>query len=289
MHRRSDSGSARLGRATLALVVAVAAFAACSPPETDPDARRAPDGSALYQDGRYAASFSHTGPDGWRPFLQLRIRTGLVQEICFDAIKADGSLLSDDAVYLERYRLDHGVELLPYFNDLIAHVLASQAPFPRIDYATVSWGVRFHLLVKTALESAEVGLTLDAAGIEQIPTEGPFLVSDEPDELGWRGELVLVFGGDGVVAGHYRETREEPDGSRRVKRDDEAYQELFVAASGVRSEQVAATLVDRLIAGSSNEIDGVSGATLSSARFIALARKIESQRVAAALPNNLCR
>ncbi|MFW5686295.1 MAG: hypothetical protein ACOC0O_06550 [Spirochaetota bacterium] len=303
---------------TLAVVVLLGA---CSAPETDPDALRAPDGTPLYRDGRYAASFSHTDPEGWRAFVLVRVRAGLIQEICFDAVDAAGERLLDDERYLESYRLETGVELEPTIDRLIATMLDRQQPPLAIEPSpqapmALDWPQGFAVLARAALEAARVGLTLDAAGIEQVPTAGPYVATDLPDELGWRGELVLVYDADGVAAASYRELRAQADGSERVKAEDESYQARYLEAHDLTSSVVSETLIGRLLGGSDEAeppltedggdgvseeagaapstaaptgTDAVSGATVTSARFAALVARIESRRVEAPLPSRLCR
>jgi len=266
----------------------VFALAACGPPETDPNALRAPDGAPLYRDGTYAAAFSHAGPDGWRPFLEIRVRAGVVERICFDAVDRNGVRLTEDERLLEENRLETGVSLLDAFADLRERLMESQlVPLPA-DPAAVEWSAQFELLAREVLDSATFGVTVDAAGIEQIATAGPYVATDAADETGWRAELALVFNADGIVAAAYREVRSELDGSVRVKRDDAGYQELFEEIIGLDSELVAATLAEQLLSAGSVEIDGVTGATRSTSRFVTLATKILEQRTPGALPNRLC-
>ena len=282
MRRRSE---------LLVLVAAASVLVACGPPETDPDALRAADGTPLYRDGTYAAAYSHTGPEGWRPFIYLRVRAGLVDIVCFDAVDAAGERLSETERFVERYRLDTGTDLFALFDELRSRLIDRQTvPLPAAVNA-VPWSVTFDVLARRALAAAKVGLTTDAAGLDVVATPGPYTASDEPDELGWRAELVLAYDGDGLTAGSYREVRRELDGSVRRKRDDAAYQERFATASGITSAEVGSTLVERLIAAQPSEpqVDAVAGATLSSARFVALAERIARDRVEAPLPNRLCR
>jgi len=271
------------------LIVAGALLAACGPPETDPNALLAPDGSPLYRDGTYAASYSHTGPDGRQPFLQIRVRAGLIDQVCLDAVDAAGNRLSDDARFDELTRLETGVSPVALARRLENALLDSQhLPLPA-DPRAVGWSSAFELLARTVTAAARVGLTVDAAGIEQLATPGPYFATDAPDELGWRAELVLVFDSDGVTAAAYREVRTELDGSTRLKRDDETYQQLYESASGVTSGGVASTLVAQLLESGRPGIDGVSGATLTTSRFVTLATRIFGERRSTPLPNRLCR
>jgi len=287
MRRRSDRARAVTRWSSLGVLV-VLVLAACGPRETDPNALRTPDGAQLYRDGTYAAAFSHPGPDGWRPFLEIRVRAGVVDRVCFDAVDEGGVRLTNDERFLEEYRLETGV----FLSDTIATMRdglidTQQVPLPA-EPAAVEWNAQFDILAREVLSSATFGVTVDAAGIEQIPTAGPYLAVDAPDELGWRAELVLVFDADGIAAAAYREVRTELDGSTRVKRDDAGYQELFEGIIGLDSRLVAARLTEQLLSAGSVEIDGVSGATVSTSRFVALATQILRQRTRVALPNRLC-
>ncbi len=264
-------------------------LASCGPPETHPEARRREDGSPLYRDGTYSASYSHTGPEGWRPYLQLRVRAGMIDQACFGAVSSSHARLLDDERYIEQYRLDTGVDLASLHGSVTAQLLATQRPLPAIGAGTVPWATAFEMLTRAALRSAGRGITVDAAGVEQVSSVGPYVAADAPDALGWRAELVLAYDRDSVVAGAYREYRIDSDGSERQKRDDVGLQERFESAMGLTSDHVGAALIDQLIAAGSPRIDGVSGATLSTNRFIALASRIESQRRAAELPRRLCR
>lgn len=284
---RTPSALRAAARYALAALV-VFALAACGPPETDPNALRAPDGTALYRDGTYAAAFSHAGPNGWRPFLEIRVRAGVVEHVCFDAVDRSGGRLTEDERFLEENRLETGVFLPDALAKLRERLMQTQrVPLPA-DPAAVEWSAQFELLAREVLDSAGFGVTVAAAGIEQIATAGPYVATDAPDELGWRAELVLVFGVDGVAAAAYREVRSELDGSLRIKRDDAGYQELFERIIGLDSELVAATLAEQLLLAGSVEIDGVTGATRSTSRFVALAAKIVEQRTPGVLPNRLC-
>ncbi len=287
MPRRSNLGRA-IRPAGVLLAVAVL-LVSCGPPETDPDALRRPDGAPLYRDGVYAASFSHTGPDGWLGFLRLRVRAGLIDEVCFNAVNVEEVRLTSDEAFTEHYLLETGVDLEGYLEDLAAQVLETQQAGMRIDPRSMTWAVRFDTLLRTALASARRGVTVDAEGMEYVATAGPYIASDAPDALGWRAELVLVYDAGGAVAGAFREIRRELDGSERLKRDDAGYQQRFSTASGVTTAEVTATLLEQLFAGESSGIDGVTGATLTSRRFVELVRRIEGHRRPVQLPRDLCR
>ncbi len=282
--RRPSRAFSGLGVLSMLVVLA-----SCGPPETHPDALRRDDGAPVYRDGTYAVSYSHIGPEGWRPYLQIRVRGGLIDQACFGAVNRSEARLLDDERYLEQYRLDTGVDVVSLHRGLTDQLLARQLPAPTIGYGTVPWATAFEVLTRAALRSAGRGITTDSAGVELVSSVGPHVAADAPDALGWRAELVVAYDRDRVVAGSYREYRIEWDGSVREKRDDVGLQQRYEAASGLTTGDVAATLIAELVATGSARVDGVSGATLSTNRFAALAARIESERRAAALPRRLCR
>lgn len=283
MHRRSDRA------AVAGLLGVIAILAACGPPETDPGALRRQDGTALYRDGVYAAAYTHTNPDGWRPFLQIRVRAGVVDQVCFGAVNAAGRRLLDDEHYLEQLRLETGVVLADQLATITGRLLERQLPAPAIDPGAAGWGASFETLARAVLTSARHGMTVHAVGPELIPAPGPYVASDAPDALGWRAELVVVYDRDGAVAAAYREVRTDPDGSTRQKALDERYQARFEAVTGHTTALVTAALVEQLLSGGPSSVDGVTGATVTSRRFSELASRIDTRRVAVPLPGRLCR
>lgn len=296
MHRPSRSSGQRRTRTGVLIAILVLAallLVACGAPDTDPDALLNADGTPRYRDGRYAAAYSHPDADGWRSFLLVRIRAGLIREICFDAVNADGERMLESEGYLETYRLETSRSAASVLEELAGETRERQSPPVSAAPGAVAWSTRYLVLLERALEAARVGLTLDAAGIEVVPTPGPYVATDAPDELGWRGELVLIFDGDGPAAGSFREVRTRLDGTTIIKREDADYQERFAAASGLVSPEVSRTLLEQVVepeGGSAEvpQIDAVTGATLSSSRFAALLAHIYEQRTEAPLPNRLC-
>ena len=281
MRRRSRPRVTRLF-ATLMLVVVV--LISCAPPETDPGALRLPDDTPLYADGTFRAAFSHTDPHGWRAFLSVRVRAGLIESVCFDAVDADGALLRSAEFYQERYRLATGVGLSDLFRGLEETVIERQASGFRVPVAALDWSVQFELLLRSALAAA-AGARAD---IVELVTAGPYRAADAPDRLGWRAELVTVYGGASVVGAAFIETREQNDGTRIVKRDTEAYQAQYRRYADTDTAGVVSELVQQLVRGDTT-VDSVSGATLTSARFIALSARIAALRRAAPLPRRWCR
>lgn len=296
MRRRSESRP-RLFQGFLS-VAAVLLLAACAPPETHPDAARTPSGAALYSDGVYSAAYSHADNDGWRPFLMLEVEAGLITALCFDAVNSDGMRLLEDEATIERLRLSRGVHLPDLVEQYRGRVIESQRTIGVVEPRALEWALYFQTLLRSALSAAEEGPTPGGrAAAQQAPLEvvmqGPYVVTDDPDKLGWEAELITVHDGQGAVAAHYLERRRAPDGEQR-KRDDPLYDAEYEAALGLSfsslADGVAASLTGRALAGQDGKIvEAVSGATLSTRRADSLAARIADRRRAVALPRRLCR
>lgn len=288
MRRRSDNGGRRVLSIVAICGVVLVLIAACGPPETDPAAVRRDDGSALYGDGIWAAAFTHTNSHGWRPFVAIRVRAGVIDQVRLDAIDAVGNRLRDVESYIEQYRLVSGVHLVDALTGFEQTVLTRQQSGIVVPAGAIDWAVQYDLLLRVATGLAIAngsGAEPDATAF--VPTAGPYLVFDDPDRLGWRAELTVVYDANAVAAVSYIETREQPDGTRIIKRDTQAYQTQFRAFSDTDSAAVAAALTDQVIGRDVTEaaaIDVVSGATLSSNRFTALIDRVRALRTAAPLP-----
>ncbi|TVQ21902.1 MAG: hypothetical protein EA382_12855 [Spirochaetaceae bacterium] len=264
------------------------AFTACGPPETDPGALRGDDGSALYGDGTWAAAFSHTNSYGWRPFAVIRVRAGLIDQVRLDAVDAAGNRLRDVESYIEQYRLVSGAQLIDALAGFEQSVLTRQRAGMIVPSGTIDWAVQYDLLLRAAIGLAvTAGSGEGIQSVATVATAGPYLAYDDPDRLGWRAELTVVYDAGAVAAVSFIETREQLDGTRIVKRDTQAYQTRFGAFSGTDSATVSAALADRVVGldlADRVEVDVQSGATLSSNRFGVLIERVRALRIDASLP-----
>jgi major membrane immunogen (membrane-anchored lipoprotein) len=265
------------------LLLGFALLASCAPPEPDPAALRGGNG-ALYTDGEYITAFAVTAPDGWQPWLAMRVRAGLITELRFDALDAGGNLLSGDERYREQIRLETGVVLPSLISDLERGLLERQQLPMTVPAGGREWVARFAVLAGEALGQARAG----APGVSRVAVPGPYVAEDLSDELGWRVRLVMMFGADGPEAAYVEELRTGPEGSVTRKADDAEYTERYQALMGVTPAGVAEELAARLVpaAGEERRVapDAVSGATATSLRVASLAAEISDNRVNVALP-----
>jgi major membrane immunogen (membrane-anchored lipoprotein) len=279
---------------TTGAVIALMLLAACTPTEPAEGAMLNADGDALYTDGTYLVSYSHTGTDGWQPFLQLRVRAGLVTRVCFAATKADGTLVRDDEAYVERFRLETGADLVSLLDRLEAGLIARQQlplelPVVRID-GRLWWANSFVVLAEASLNLARVG----DVGATVVPAVGPYVGHDRPDELGWEARMVIIFGDTGVVAAHFEERRVGADGTVMVKADDPVSTEAYERVLELSPAGVATELSRQFVQGGMSEtdgeivLDGITGATGTTDRFQILAERVLTVRISVPLPSKFC-
>ncbi|MEE8440290.1 MAG: hypothetical protein V3S41_01110 [Spirochaetia bacterium] len=296
MPRRSSARRlAMIAGGTLAgTALALVLLTACAPTEPAEGALLNAAGDALYADGTYVVSYSHTGTDGWQPFLQLRVRAGLIAEECYGAVGADGTPVRNDANYVERFRLETGVDLPAFLNRLTTGVIAQQQllfeiPVARLD-DRIAWSNYFLVLADAALHLLRVG----DAGAAVIPAVGPYVGHDQPDELGWQARMIIIFGEAGVAAVSFEERRVGMDGTVMVKADDPVYTEGYERVLELSPAGVAVELSRQFVQGGLPatdgriHLDGITGATGTTNRFQILAGRILATRISVPLPNRLC-
>lgn len=281
--------------AVIAGVVLVLALpVACTPSEPAEGALLTASGAAVYADGTYLVSYSHTGTDGWQPFLHLRVRAGLITDVCYGAVRSDGMLVRDDENYVERFRLNGGADLVGLLDQLEAGLIARQQsplelPVVRMD-ERVSWTSSFAVLADAALQLARAG----DADFAEIPAPGPYIQVDQPDELGWQARLIVIFGEAGVAAASFEESRIGADGTVMMKADDPVSAEAYERVMELSPAGVATELARQLVQGGVTEIDerivldGITGATGTTDRFQILANRILTARISVPLPNKFC-
>lgn len=99
--------------------------------------------------------------------------------------------------------------------------------------------------------------------------------ADEPDERGWRAEIVIAMDGAEIVAVDY----DEFDDTDQRKSMAEAYAERWMEqVPGMHPARAFKQLEVQLIATNvADEVDVVTGATGTSERFIAIARQALGQ------------
>ncbi len=294
--------------ATAAVVLLVQILVACGPTETSPDALRAADGRPLYADGTFSASFSHTGPSGWRHYVQIETDGGLIVGACYGSIDYSGRTPEENERYRESYRPSTGIDLPELLHSHQERLLETQRPGFSVPPNALEWSVAFDQLVRAALaaavearsataESGNLASRRQTSGSETTLTVGawePFFLVGLPDEHGWRGELLTVHAGETIVAAHYRETRPTSEGLA-VKRASERHNTLYEQVDGRSFREVARSIEASLVQSQADwnealsESDAVTGATLTYEKARSLTERTAGTRATPALPRRLCR
>jgi major membrane immunogen (membrane-anchored lipoprotein) len=278
------------------LLLAVGVLTGCGDTEPDPAAVRDELGNAVYADGTYVATYDYASADGWRPYIYVEINAGLARRICFNGVSVDGALMTDDDRYVESTRLERGFDLRSTINLMEACLLNRQTLPISTCVPESEWSVYFVELANAAFQAAErqssTGHTSGRAtriDVEPLSMAGPYLVSDSPDETGWIAELVATYLDGVITSAEYRETRTDYQGQVAVKREDAAYLGRFSETVDTDYLAVVETLIQQLLSGSpADQIDAISGATMTSSRFASLVAALDRLRKTPDLPRRLC-
>ncbi len=144
--------------ALFVVTVSLLVLGACGPAETSPDALRTGDGSPLYGDGVFAASFAHTGPFGWRHFVQVEVEGGLIIDACYGSIDYAGRRLSENEHYREGHRLTSGIDLLALLSRYQNRLIETQRPGFSVPATAVEWAAPYVQLVRAAIACSNRGV-----------------------------------------------------------------------------------------------------------------------------------
>ena len=284
--------------APLGLLAAVVLLASCADPETHPDAVRTASGEQRYRDGLYSSAFSHPDQEGWRPFLMVEVEAGLITTVCFDAVDQNGSRVREAEGYQETLRLQKGVSLSAVLASYQEQILQSQSRLGVVEPRVLEWAIYLDQLLRDVLAAAEQGPQPGGRTAAQqtpalLPMQSLYVISDDPDALGWQAQLVTVHDQTSVLAAHYAELRRTAERTER-KREDPLFELEYEQARGLRFSGVADDLAAAIVGGvadpqgASPSFDTVAGATLSAQRFRSLTERLSRLRSRVTLPRRLC-
>ncbi len=242
-------------------------------------------GGPGYEDGVYFATYSHTDGHGWQPFLEIEVEDGEIADANFDYAGPDGSLKSRDRDYRERMEAVSGTHPGLYSAELENRLMENQSvPVEAVSGATSSsnW---FNELAAELIAKAETGDTEDLV----LPMNDTYTAEDEPDERGgWIGHIEITYEDGDIVEVDYDEVKKDGREITDRKSENEEYAERYAEINEITPAEVYETLESRLVETEDpEEVDGVSGATITSPRFRDLAKTAMDQRVAATVPREL--
>ncbi len=238
-----------------------------------------------YEDGVYFATYTHVDGHGWQPFLEIEVEDGKIVDTNFDYAAPDGSLKSKDRGYRERMEAATGTHPALFSGELENRLMEKQnSPVEAVSGATGSseW---FNELAAELVAKAETGDTDDLV----LPMNDTYTAEDEPDERGgWIGHIEITYEDGDIVEVDYDEVKKDGREITDRKSENEEYAERYAEINDITPAEVYETLESRLVETEDpEEVDGVSGATITSPRFRELAQAAMDQRVSATVPREL--
>lgn len=223
---------------------------------------------ASFQDGVYHAEYDRSDVRNWKAFVDVTVKDGKITEAYYDYTNEAGDLRTEDEGYTEGFSAaNNGMTPREAFDELGVRLVEEQdiEKVDAVSGATHS-SRNFNELVSAALENAIDGDTGNA--IATLYEDGLYRVeADAFDEHGWK-PFVEVQVTDGNVAGV---TFDYEDESGNLKTADAEYKKNMEAQSGTYPEkytnELEQQLLDKQII---SQVDTITGATQSSANFVAL-------------------
>ncbi|MFP4364804.1 MAG: FMN-binding protein [Spirochaetia bacterium] len=228
--------------------------------------------SFAYVDGRYFGTYNAFNGLGWKPRMEILIRNNNIAEIHFDYISESGQLLSNNRTYSRAMERNVGLSPQEVYSRLEGFAVENQ----NWHINTVSGATRtssvFQELLQAILKRARIG----AVRRTILQMDSTYSASArEPDPWGWYGRIIIVIQDSIIVSVRYDEVNQEGD----LKRTDKEFSRDMFEATGLIPETVCSRLeheLERLQTPST--IDAVSGATVTSQRFVQLAEEALSIR-----------
>jgi len=262
--------------AIIGLIVLLPLFGCSNSKQEQAGAATANSQGQTLKDGTYFGTYETLDAHGWQPFLQFTVQGGKITSATFDYINGSGELKTNDQGYKDRMEPVSGTYPAEYSKELQNRFLKKQsAPVDTVTGATSSSG-NFNNLAQPLLEKAKKGDTSNLI----LPMNETYTAEDQPDEHGgWIGHIEVTFKDGKISNVSYDEVKKEDGKITARKSEDKDYAERFSAKSGITQDKVYQQLAAQLQEKQDvSQIDAVSGATGSSDRFIALAKKVMEQR-----------
>ena len=239
---------------------------------------------AEFVDGTYTAAYDYADARGWRAFLQIQVDGGVISDVDFDYVNADGVRKSEDEGYNRRWQgaLDEDIDM-NIARDRFAEQLIERRAVP-IDVVTGATGSSelMNELGESVLERARAGNTELAI----VPYDLTVTAEDEVDQRGWTARVELTFEDGELVSVDYDEVEYEDGEIVNRKSEDQAYADRWEGADGISQMEAFPELEQRLLdaGGNPDDVDQVTGATGSWARFVDVVQRALDSRQSPQLP-----
>ena len=234
-------------------------------PETEAPAKTETEANASgLQDGTYEVETKEFDENGGKARATVVVKDGKIAEAKYNEFTEKGDKREDKG-YNDMMKEKAGVSPVEYEVEIEKQIVTAQSPeIDGVSGATSS-SVQAKSLFATALENAKEGkaekelVTLAETAELQ---DGTYEVeTKEFDENGGKARATVVVKDGKISEAKYNEFTEKGD-----KREDKGYNDMMKEQAGVSPVEYEVEIEKQVVAVQSSEIDGVSGATSSSAQ-----------------------
>ncbi|MDA3851310.1 MAG: FMN-binding protein [Spirochaetaceae bacterium] len=228
------------------------------------------DDDAAFQDGVYKGEYANFDGHGWKPQLEITVEDGDITQANWDYVNPQGDLKSQNEQYASIMQNVSGTTPAKAKEELEKMLLDGQSADVDVVTGATHSSEFFEELAGAILAQAATG----DKSLVSLPMNGTYSAEDEFGSHGWKATLSVTFEDEKIVAVDFQEVDEEG----AIKSESEEYATNMEPVSGTTPAKAEEELEAQLLAAQSADIDGVTGATGSSTRFIALVKDILSQR-----------
>lgn len=222
---------------------------------------------SAYKDGAYHAIYDRMDVRNWKAFVDVTVKDGKITTVNYDYVNDAGDLRTNQQAYTDGFKAVNGYTPREGFDTLGDRLISAQN-IEKVDTVTGAThsSRNFKALSKAVLEKAKEGDTSDT--VVPLYADGTYRVeADKLDDKGWKPFLVLEIKDHTISAVNFDYANE----ADKLKSDDVEYQKSMEAVTGTYpakyEEELEKQLLDKQVI---SIIDGVSGATSSTANFKAL-------------------
>ena len=219
-----------------------------------------------YMDGSYFATYSYMDSHGWKPQMELTIQKGKITKVDFDYVNPKNELKSMDKNYETSMSNITGTYPAKYIKELDAALIMKQStPVDAVTGASHS-SYNFNELADAILVQAAKG-NMDNIILQMNDT---YTASDKPDERGYVASIGVTIENNMIRHVVYDEVNDK----KESKKTSEYINSELKKANGIEWKEAAKRLEQQLVEKQDPDmVDTVTGASSSSARFKALAKK----------------
>ncbi len=192
-----------------------------------------------YQDGIYKATYDVYDSYGWKPFVEIQVRGGIIGSANYDDINTSGDYKTQNQWYSDTMKKETGISPLDAANELVDRVVARNGgDVDTISGATIT-SQRFLELVSAALKNAQAGKDES----EILFLNDTYKVEGDRDAKGVLPSLSLTFNAGKITSAVFNQN----DINGVQFRTDDPYNETFKNMNGVTWVETVTKIENALI------------------------------------------